>query len=70
MGLPGFQFLQDPLEYMTRTHHTNLDTYERVQASDLMQASAIVASFAYNAANRAELLPRKPMPKAPAKKSQ
>jgi Zn-dependent M28 family amino/carboxypeptidase len=70
VGLPGFQFVQDPLEYNTRTHHTNLDTYERVQAGDLMQASAIVASFAYNAANRAELLPRKPMPKAPARKSQ
>jgi Zn-dependent M28 family amino/carboxypeptidase len=70
VGLPGFQFVQDPLEYSTRTHHTNLDTYERVQAGDLMQASAIVASFAYNAANRAEMLPRKPMPKAPAKKAQ
>jgi hypothetical protein len=70
VGLPGFQFVQDPLEYNTRTHHTNMDTYERVQAGDLMQASAIVASFAYNAANRAELLPRKPMPKAPAKKAQ
>lgn len=70
VGLPGFQFVQDPLEYNTRTHHTNMDTYERVQAGDLMQASAIVASFAYNAANRAEVLPRKPMPKAPAKKGQ
>jgi carboxypeptidase Q len=70
VGLPGFQFVQDPLEYDTRTHHTNLDTYERVQAGDLMQASAIVASFAYNAANRAELLPRKPMPKPPAKNPQ
>ena len=69
VGLPGFQFIQDPLEYDTRTHHANLDTYERVQAGDLMQASAIVASFAYNAANRAEVLPRKPMPKAPAKKA-
>lgn len=70
VGLPGFQFVQDPLEYNTRTHHSNLDTYERVQAGDLMQASAIVASFVYNTANRAEVLPRKPMPKAPAKKAQ
>jgi carboxypeptidase Q len=63
VGLPGFQFIQDPLEYGTRTHHANLDTYERVQMADLMQASAIVATFAYHAANRPELLPRKPMPK-------
>ena len=70
VGLPGFQFIQDPLEYDTRTHHSNLDTYERVQAPDLMQAAAIVASFAYNAATRPDLMPRKPMPKAPAKKSQ
>lgn len=63
VGLPGFQFVQDPLEYGTRTHHANLDTYERVQMADLMQASAIVATFAYHAANRPELLPRKPMPK-------
>jgi len=70
VGLPGFQFVQDPLEYSTRTHHSNLDTYERVQAPDLMQASAIVAAFAYHAATRPELLPRKPMPKAPAKKGQ
>lgn len=69
VGLPGFQFVQDPLEYSTRTHHSNLDTYERVQAPDLMQASAIVASFAYNAATRPDLLPRKPMPKAPARKA-
>ena len=63
VGLPGFQFIQDPLEYGTRTHHANLDTYERVQMADLMQASAILATFAYHAANRPELLPRKPMPK-------
>lgn len=70
VGLPGFQFIQDPLEYSTRTHHANLDVYERVQAGDLMQASAIVASFAYNAATRSELLPRKPLPKPASKKSQ
>ena len=63
VGLPGFQFIQDPLEYDTRTHHTNEDVYERVQAADQMQNAVIVASFVYNAANRDEKLPRKPMPK-------
>jgi carboxypeptidase Q len=63
VGLPGFQFIQDPLDYMSRTHHTNMDTYERVQKGDLMQAAAVMASFVYNAATRPEMLPRKPMPK-------
>ncbi len=62
VGLPGFQFIQDPLDYETRTHHSNLDVYDHVQPSDLMQASAILASFAYNAATRPDLLPRKPLP--------
>ncbi len=60
VGLPGFQFIQDPVEYNSRTHHSNMDVYDRVQASDLMQASAIIASFVYHTANRPELLPRKP----------
>jgi len=64
VGLPGFQFIQDQLEYSTRTHHSNEDVYERLQSGDLMQASAVVASFVYNAATRPELLPRKPLPKA------
>ena len=63
VGLPGFQFIQDPLEYSTRTHHSNMDVYDRLQAGDLMQASAIIASFVYHAANREEMLPRKPLPK-------
>jgi hypothetical protein len=63
VGLPGFQFIQDPLDYTSRTHHSNIDEYDHVQAGDLMQASAIVASFVYNAATRPEMLPRKPMPK-------
>ena len=63
VGLPGFQFIQDPLEYSTRTHHANEDVYERVQPGDLVQASIVVASFAYNAATRPDLLPRKPLPK-------
>jgi hypothetical protein len=64
IGLPGFQFIQDPMDYETRTHHSNMDVYDRIQAGDLMQSSAIIASFVYNTANRAEMLPRKPLPKA------
>jgi carboxypeptidase Q len=66
VGLPGFQFIQDRLDYMTRTHHTQADTYERLNAADLKQASVIMASFLYNAAMRAEMLPRKPIQEAPA----
>ena len=62
VGIPGFQFIQDPLEYGARTHHTNMDVYDRVQAADLMQAAAIIASFVYHTANRPEMLPRKPLP--------
>ncbi len=62
VGLPGFQFIQDPIEYETRTHHSNMDAYDRAQPADLMQAAAIVASFVYHAANREEKLPRKPLP--------
>ena len=61
--MPGFQFVQDELEYETRTHHTNMDLYERLQKNDLMQASVIMAAFAYNAAMRDGMIPRKPMPK-------
>jgi len=63
VGLPGFQFIQDPLEYDSRTHHSNMDVYDRIQRGDMMQMAAIVASFVYNAANRDEMLPRKPLPK-------
>jgi len=63
VGLPGFQFIQDPMEYSTRTHHSNMDVYDHIQAGDLMQASAIMASFVYDTANRGEMLPRKPLPK-------
>jgi carboxypeptidase Q len=62
IGLPGFQFIQDPMDYETRTHHSNLDVYDRIQPGDLMQASAIIASFVYNTATRPEMLPRKPLP--------
>jgi Zn-dependent M28 family amino/carboxypeptidase len=63
VGLPGFQMIQDEADYETRTHHTNLDTYDRIQRDDMMQASAVMASLVYHAANRDELFPRKPLPK-------
>lgn len=63
VGLPSFQFLQDDLEYGTRTWHTNFDVYDRVQPGDMMQSAAVVASFLYHAANREERMPRKPLPK-------
>lgn len=64
VGLPGFQFIQDPLDYETRTHHTNMDLLEHAPAGDLMQASVIMASFVYNAAMRDGMMPRKPLPEA------
>ena len=68
VGLPGFQFIQDAIEYDTRTHHSNMDVYERLQAKDMMQNAVIVASFVYNAANREALFPRKPLPQPPAQR--
>ena len=62
VGLPGFQFIQDPVDYSSRTHHTNMDTYERLQRADMIQASVIMASFVYHTAMRDEKLPRKPLP--------
>ena len=59
VGLPGFQFIQDPVEYGTHSHHTNMDVFDRLQAEDLMKNAVIVASFAYHTANREALLPRK-----------
>ena len=59
IGLPGFQFIQDPLEYNTRTHHSSMDVYERVQPDDAIQASIIMATFVFQAAIRDEKLPRK-----------
>jgi peptidase M28-like protein len=76
VGVPGFQFIQDRLDYGSRTHHSNMDVYERLQAGDLAQAATVEAIFVYNAAMRDQMLPRKPMPhpeleeqrKAPLKK--
>jgi hypothetical protein len=65
VGLPGFQFIQDEVEYGTMTHHTNLDSYERLQPNDMMKNATIAAAFAYLAANRDEKLPRKPLPAPP-----
>lgn len=59
VGIPGFQFIQDPMEYSTRTHHSTMDTFERLQADDLMLNAAVIAAFVYHTANREELLPRK-----------
>jgi carboxypeptidase Q len=59
IGLPGFQFIQDEIEYDTRTHHSNQDVYDRIQADDMMQAATIMAAFLYNAATMTERLPRK-----------
>jgi len=72
VGIPAFQFIQDPIEYETRTHHSNMDVYDRLQPDDLKEAAVIVASFVYQAAMREEMLPRKPiekpLPKEPEKK--
>jgi carboxypeptidase Q len=61
IGLPGFQFIQDEIEYDTRTHHSNMDVFDRIQADDMKQAATIMAAFVYQTATRDEKLPRKPM---------
>ena len=63
IGLPGFQFIQDPLNYESRVHHSNLDVYEEALPDDLKQAAVIMASFVYHAAMRDAMLPRKLLPK-------
>ena len=65
VGLPGFQFVQDRLDYRSRLHHTNIDAYDHIQPEDLKQASVILASFLYHAAMRDGMIPRKPMPTEP-----
>jgi len=62
IGLPGFQFIQDEIEYDTRTHHSNQDVFDRIQGDDMRQAATIMAWFVYNTAMRDEKLPRKPAP--------
>ncbi|HYE59211.1 MAG TPA: M28 family peptidase, partial [Rhodothermales bacterium] len=60
VGIPGFQFIQEPMAYSTRTHHSNMDVYDHAVADDLKQAATIIASFVYHTAMREEKLPRKP----------
>jgi hypothetical protein len=63
VGLPGFQFIQDEIEYDTRTHHSNMDSYDHLIPADLKQVATIVAAFVYNTAMRDEKIPRKELPK-------
>lgn len=62
IGLPGFQFIQDQIEYDSRTHHSNQDVFDRIQGEDLKQAATIMAAFVYNTAMRDDKLPRKKLP--------
>ena len=64
VGIPAFQFMQDRLEYNSRTHHSNMDTVDRIQRDDLIQMAVVTATFAYNTAMRPEKLPRKTAPAA------
>jgi len=64
VGIPGFQFIQDEIEYDTRTHHTNMDTYDHLVPADLKQAATVIAAFVYNTAQLDEKIPRKELPKA------
>jgi len=63
VGIPGFQFIQDDLDYETRSHHSNEDVYERLQPADLKQIATVEAIFVYNAAMRDKMMPRKPLPR-------
>ncbi|MEA5445388.1 M20/M25/M40 family metallo-hydrolase [Gammaproteobacteria bacterium AB-CW1] len=65
VGIPGFQFIQDRLDYFAHTHHSHLDTRDHVERDDLIQSAVVLASFLYHAAMRDESLPRKPMPREP-----
>ena len=62
VGLPGFQFIQDPMDYETRVHHSDMDTYDRLHAADLQQAAVVEAIFLWNTSQREEMMPRKPFP--------
>ncbi len=64
VGIPGFQFIQDEIEYNTRTHHTNMDTYDHLVPEDLKQAATVIAAFVYNTAQLDQKIPRKELPKA------
>jgi carboxypeptidase Q len=62
VGLPGFQYIQDPMDYETRTHHSDMDTFDRLHALDLEQAAVVEAIFLYNTSEREAMMPRKPFP--------
>ncbi len=62
VGLPGFQYIQDPMDYETRTHHSDMDTYDRLHAFDLEQAAVVEAIFLWNTSQREEMMPRKAFP--------
>jgi len=66
LGLPAFQFIQDPLDYETRVHHTDLDTFDHLRPLDLRQASVVLATVLMAAANSDKPLPRKVLPTQPA----
>ena len=67
VGIPGFQFVQDPLDYGSRTHHSNIDVYQSAIEADLQQAAVVMASFVYHTAMRDAMLPRQELPRPKAK---
>jgi hypothetical protein len=62
VGIPGYQFIQDPLDYGSRVHHTSIDTFDHLKAEDLRQASVVLAGILLQSANSAKTLPRMPLP--------
>src|SRR5437879_13817327 len=70
VGIPGFQFIQDPIEYETRTHHSNMNVYDRLQPDDLKQMAVIIASFVYETAMRDQMMRCKPIEKTLPKESE
>jgi carboxypeptidase Q len=70
VGLPGFQYIQDPMDYETRTHHSDMDTYDRLHALDLEQGAVLEAIFLYNTSEREAMMPRKPFPHPELEKQQ
>jgi Zn-dependent M28 family amino/carboxypeptidase len=66
VGIPAFQFIQDPLDYNSRVHHTSVDTYDHMKVADLKQATIVMASFLWQAAERKDPLPRMPLATKPA----
>ena len=67
VGLPGFQFIQDPLDYGSRVHHSNIDTLDHAPPDDVRQSATVLAAMLWQAANSSEVLPRPPLPTSPSK---